>query len=427
MLEFKNSRKNQKSIVRGGGSLTMTKIRTKISRTRDGGFVVVIALIGLLSLTFLLLTGNISTTTSLKISGNYVKTVDAFNIAEAGLARARPMLENQDFDTLLTSYQNTPVINTTSFNGGTYKVTLTNDEKDLSSGGTATNDTNSIVKVLSDGTSASGAKSQITTYIQLVGGSNPVNAPGSPPGGESASVLCGSGTEVHMSGSSSMNGDNYDAPNLPCTGSGCNGTWVSANTYDLIAENTLASCTGGCTSLTQQTSVGSALNCSAWQTLSNQLSALNSSNPNVVVLTGDEWQGDITCATPKIILISTTSATFNLKGNASMCGTIVVASDTKITSSGTVTLEGILLFMGGNSATTGIELDPSGTANIYGKVIFGSGTETNTKKIEMSGSSTVYYSSEAVGYAMQAINNANAGGGSGGTGQLMGVGWEESY
>lgn len=147
------------------------------SHADSSGFVLVIALIGIMTLTFLLLTGSISSTTSLKVSGNYVKTVDAFNIAEAGLSRARPILENQEFDAVLAQYQTLPLLNTTLFNRGTYRVTLMNDEKDLAGGGTATNDTNNILKVVSDGTSSSGAKSQITTYIQLVGGSNPIAFP----------------------------------------------------------------------------------------------------------------------------------------------------------------------------------------------------------------------------------------------------------
>lgn len=240
-------------------------------------------------------------------------------------------------------------------------------------------------------------------------------------------VICGTGTQIAAGGASQISGDDYDAPTLPCSGSHCNTSVVATTTWDLIVENTLASCTGACSSSAKQTNVGSSLNCAGWRTLNNQLAALNASNPNVVMLTGTEVATGNTCANPKIFIISTTASSFKIKGNLGMCGVFVVASDTTITTSGTVTLNGLMLFMGGNSGTKGITFDPTGTANFNGKMIFGSSEEANTKLIDLSGSTTFHYSSEGMAAAQQALNNINAGGGSSGTGQLMVVGWEESY
>lgn len=391
---------------------------------RDQGFVIVLVLISMLIMSFFLITGTATTTTAIKVSGNYNKSVDAFNIAEAGLNRARPLVEAAtSFSTFLGSYSQGYLVAPTAFNNGSYQVTVTNDEKE---GANTTTDANNIIKVISRGTSQSGSSSVITTYMQKVGGSNPATLPAAPGGGESAAVVCGSSVGVTIKDEANMNGNDDRQP--PC-GMGvtpCGGTEATGvNTNDLISAAALGSCSG-CGSI--QKAVDASTNCNQWRTLNNQLAALNSSNPNVVVLSGENVSGTVsTCDNPKVIIISTTNSSFEIKSGVKMCGTIVVASDTNILPQDGANIVGLWLFMGGNSGTKRIKLTSQGNSNFYGKMVFGSSEEANTKTLQLEGQADFFYSSDALTYATQAINNASGGGGGSGTAQLMTIGWEESY
>src|SRR3989304_4187975 len=98
----------------------MKAIGQKIRKKMNEGYVIVLALIALMAMSFFLMTGAITTSNTIKVSGNYVRTVDTFNIAEIGLARARPLIEDRSFDDLLSDYAYTPLVPTTPFHGGTY-------------------------------------------------------------------------------------------------------------------------------------------------------------------------------------------------------------------------------------------------------------------------------------------------------------------
>src|SRR5690349_18891317 len=127
---------------------------------RQEGFVIVIAMIALMAMTFFLLTGAMTSASTVKVSGNYVKTVDTFNIAEAGIAKARTLLEQKSFNTILSSYANTYLISPAPFNGGTYEVTVSDDANDTD--GNPLTDNNSIIKVVSIGRTPQGGKVTIT-------------------------------------------------------------------------------------------------------------------------------------------------------------------------------------------------------------------------------------------------------------------------
>lgn len=108
-----------------------------------------------------------------------------------------------------------------------------------------------------------------------------------------------------------------------------------------------------------------------------------------------------------------------------MCGMFIIASNTTINMNGTVTLNGLILAMGNasNLSYTGT----SGTSNMNGKLIFKSTAVDSGKELYVKGNAAIHFSSESVGYALQAINNTNGGGGSSGSGTLITSAWEETY
>lgn len=407
------------------------------------GFVVIVALIALMAMSFFLLTGAATTTSAVKVSGNYSKTVDVFNIAEAGLARARPLLEGQDFSTILSTYYGSYLISPTSFNDGTYEVTVTNDEHD---GVSNTTDSNGIIKVTSIGRNNQGGRVQIATYLQLISPTTPITPPANPSscsggggGCTSAALFCGTQADVNFQKVTSVDGDDHPisgcsgCSNPPtdaqlvtaagCTGSGCNVSPTTSGYLDAISEGTLT-CTGSCAG--NLGNVGAATNCASWQTFFNQWASVSASAPGVVLLNGSSYSGpDVSCATPKIFLINTASATYSISGNHYLCGTFIVASNTSINMTGTMSLVGLFLMMGNYSNMT--FTSGGGTANLSGKMIFKSTAIDTAKELSISGNANLNFSSSAVGYAMEAINNANAGGGSGGSGTLLTAAWEETY
>src|ERR1043166_4023911 len=153
-------------------------------------------MIALMAMTFFLLTGVSTTTSSLKVSGSYRQTVGVFNIAEAGIARARTFIEAQSsFSNVLSTYASIP-ITTGSLNGGTYDVRVKNN----SDGGGATTDKDNIIIVTSTGTGSDGTKAEIETYLQKL---STVNFPPNPTSGGSnmrgtAALMCGTSTDIKM-------------------------------------------------------------------------------------------------------------------------------------------------------------------------------------------------------------------------------------
>jgi Tfp pilus assembly protein PilX len=399
----------------------------KQAKGNDRGFIIVIAMIALMAMSFFLLTGAMTSSSAVKISGNYVKTVDTFNIAEAGIAKARPFLENTDFDVVLTNYASTPLIPETPFNGGTYTVTVTDDANDGDS--VTTNDLNGIIKVVSVGKTAQGGKVTISTHVQLIGGSNPIDFPPSPSGCgqtscESASVMCGP-SDVTIVGTATVDGGNYDYPSFTDPGSATatlSTTDPQAGNYDIIGSSTL-SLSGTATTSQNVTESG----CTGWQTFYNQWASVTPDGVNIIGLTGTQYLGSgNSCDDPKIYIINTDSATYKFAGDRYLCGTFIVASSTTIEMQGNVTLVGAMIMMGDNSALN-FQTGGGGTPELIGKIVFKSILDDPNKEMNVKGTAKILYSASAMNAALQAINEAGSGGGATGDGTLFTAAWEETY
>ena len=111
-----------------------------------------------------------------KISNNYKLGTQSLEVADAGLLHALTLIANgYDFDTHLTC--GTPpcnLLSSTTFPPGsdfTYTVTLENDPADINGDGTAKDDTNYVVVLLSTASGPNDTKREVQAYVNrsLVG------------------------------------------------------------------------------------------------------------------------------------------------------------------------------------------------------------------------------------------------------------------
>ncbi len=106
----------------------------------------------------------------MKITSNFKLGTQALEVADAGLQHALTLLQKgTDFDGDLNC--GTPPCNllpSTTFPAGsefTYTVTVENDSVDINNGGSPTNDTDSLVVLVSTANGPNGAKRQVQAYV----------------------------------------------------------------------------------------------------------------------------------------------------------------------------------------------------------------------------------------------------------------------
>ncbi len=106
----------------------------------------------------------------MKITSNFKLATQALEVADAGLQHALTLLQSgTDFDGDLNC--GTPpcnLLSSTTFPAGsefTYTVTVENDSVDINNGGSPTNDTDSLVVLVSTANGPNGAKRQVQAYV----------------------------------------------------------------------------------------------------------------------------------------------------------------------------------------------------------------------------------------------------------------------
>ncbi|MEK7279219.1 MAG: PilX N-terminal domain-containing pilus assembly protein [Nitrospirota bacterium] len=106
------------------------KIESAITSS-ESGFALIIVMLVLVMMTVLGLNAIMTSSTDIQISGNEKVAVRALSVAEAGLNHGMRRLRGQTFDTLLAGLVDETskysLINSTIFDGGTYKVYLRNN------------------------------------------------------------------------------------------------------------------------------------------------------------------------------------------------------------------------------------------------------------------------------------------------------------
>ena len=414
----------------------MRKYVKKIKRKNQRGYVLVLAMIGMMTLMFFLITGVSTTSTTVKVSGNYAKTVDSFNYAEVGLAKARPILEaSSNFTTVLTSHNpsdSNPLIPTTGFNKGSYEVFIyDNDDGD----GNAYADADNIVVVKSIGTNEVGGTVTIEAHLQRPMASPPT-FPSQPSGGGGAAMLCGTASTVKTTGAvATISGHDYGLPTLPCSGASCAGTDLTSidsttypGAYAVVGEGSVTTSGSGFestfTPATQENV--SDTQCDEWSTLRDQLASLDPSHPDVEVLSGSGVTAQLNdCTDPKVFIINTSSSTFTFSGTASLCGIVVVATDTALATVGDVVIIGTVLAMGESADLQFVA--SSGTPRIFGNVIVESTAGDTDREVEVKGNGEVNFSTAGMAFALQAMQDALSDPSGGGGSAIITMAWKETY
>jgi len=169
----------------------------KIRKGNEDGFILIAALVLLVTLTLVGTTAHIITSTDIKIGGNFRESQEAFQVAMAGAEHGREVLRtlNQastDTDSfsdelaarvggnaILEGYvsgtDDVPLVSSATIGGFTYDVFLTND---LAEGSTIQTDSNNrvrITSVVTDSTNAFNASARVETEVFYV--SVPVASP----------------------------------------------------------------------------------------------------------------------------------------------------------------------------------------------------------------------------------------------------------
>lgn len=395
----------------------------KNTNGKQGGFVLAITMVALVALSFFVTTGVSTSSSTTKVAGNYTKSIESFNIAESGLAKARPLLEGSNFNDLLTNYAaaGIPLVAKTSFNKGSYIVYVAdNDDGD----GDMYSDSDNIVVLKAIGESQSGNTVEIEAHYQKPTASGEVALPSPPASGSGAAMMCGTSTDVRTQGAAKINGNDFAVPSLPCSGSGCEGTNLGPSAFAVVGEGKINTSGGGFVGGSSQ--YVSDTKCAEWKTLRNSLASLDPSHESVVVLSGSGTSAQLNdCSNPKVFIVNTSASTYHFSGSSELCGIVVVASDTSISTTGNATLIGTVLVMGESSDLNFIA--SSGTPRIFGQVIVESISVSKAKELEVKGTADINYSTEGIGYAQQAMNNALSLSGGGGDSGVLTIAWKETY
>ena len=179
------------------------------NKRNDDGFMIAMAMLSILTLTFIGITAAVTSKSTTKVAGNYSKTIGVFNIAEVGLAKARPIIEASNFNTLLTTYSSDPIVDNTAFNDGYFYVTLTdNDDGDSD----LTTDSDGIIVVTSTAVNSVGGTVQIETHLQ--DNSTPIVFPNDPAVGAGAALACGPDNDIKTQGAGTISRLRLGLPDL---------------------------------------------------------------------------------------------------------------------------------------------------------------------------------------------------------------------
>ncbi|MCR4321213.1 MAG: pilus assembly PilX N-terminal domain-containing protein [Candidatus Brocadiaceae bacterium] len=369
--------------------------------------IVVLALIAILTLAGT--TAVITTTTDIKISGNYKTSVQSFYTAEAGIERANNILKsstNGFDDELLGSdgIQNTPddgilsFGSAVSFGNGTYTVRI-NDNND--GDGNLFHDSDNIVVITGTGTIRNAAHTieKVIEKIQI-----PMNVDG-------ALSIYGNDPEVEIKGNSEIHGDNYDVPfDFNCSGAGCDGTPNGGTSTAGIYFSTTPDAGDIAdieTSGPQQNVFGNPPTKVAggsytnqyWQNLTNKLIPLAN-----VTLSGGTISGNQTLGTRSNPQITVITNGVDFTGSVDGAGILIVQDEVEfeVKFSGNLHFEGIIIVLSnGINAEVELDLGAGGTPRLFGALVLAGSGES---EVELKGNSRILYSTQA----LMNVNNINS-------------------
>jgi len=346
-----------------------------------------------------------------KITSNLKLATQALEVADAGLQHAVAVIETgYDFDGQLNC--GTPpctLVSNTSFPAGSgfsYTVMAQNDQEDISTGGSATDDTNNLLVLTSTANGPNDTKSEIQAYVGRSSvGFTPPAAIYAPANTEVATFPDGNGffitgNDTAFDGSPASN-PKPAIPGIATINDTVNDEFknkLTSTRYDLVQGKDYSA---GPPIVPSVFNTGVSLDVS--QVAQNFQNNATVSHLDGLVYTSTDCPSSSPCtlgtdASPQITYIEEGLNHIHFDGHVTGSGVLVVKGDAHIYSN--FTFHGLIINIQGDFGTGfGFPDDPEpfslkGNAKVFGGVLIGS--SNGDQRYYMEGNTGIYYSSEAL-------------------------------
>ena len=370
-------------------------MRTWIYRTRDEkGMALLMALIGLVSLTGLLLVFLSIGGSESSIAQNHITSIRAFYIAEAGLERTKRVLKTSTASSLnvyLTGtapgpypFGNTPAAGN-SFDGGNYIVRIYDNADD----GDPNNDTDNTVFVEATGVLGN-AQRRILALVTV-----PVL-----PAPDGAVEATGSG-DIKLGKGATIDGRDWNPPAdlSSCPSIATCGTLTGNAAVSGVSTSALENLEATPPSTifgTPPVKINPSLSATPWNNLANELTPMSNRNlGGGQTLTGTYTWG--TPSSPEITVIS--GPDIKIQGVVNGAGVLIIDNAAKLNlDHGTLNWQGLVIVRGSGKLGGKFENDDDATARIFGAVIAATSTGGPVGQVEIyNANSFLKFSSSTLG------------------------------
>ncbi|MFC1461187.1 hypothetical protein ACFLQR_01540 [Verrucomicrobiota bacterium] len=368
-------------------------------KTKESGMVLLVVVL-FATLAAILVAGlYFASTSQVKSTQRQLRMEKAFNIAEAGVERAKSVLRNSHngfsdeligYDGVSNSYDDGLLWfgaggAAVSLAGGTYTVKIIDDDD---GDGNLLVDTNETVIVWSTGT-YQGVQRVLEVAVCVP---NPLYPPETVDG---ALALYGTNGEVIVQGSALVDGKDYALPaDFFCSGAGCVGTVIATN--DAVPG----------VYATDTTSVVNVIGAAAVEgdpptdldgggdnTQQDWIDVANDLIPYAqLVINGGVIAGQATLGTREQPCITVMNGNVKITGNVDGAGILIIVGGVDIDLVGTFHYEGIVIMLGDGFDDPETEFQDHGNATIFGAVV-GLGDNMD---FTPHGSPEITYSTEAL-------------------------------
>jgi hypothetical protein len=387
----------------------------------EQGIILVVVMFLVAAISLLALAAGRSVKTDTAVAGNYLGTIRALYMAEAGLERAKNECAMRYIGGSWASFNSilagggalTFGTGNIGFHGGHYSAVVLNDYGD--SGGSA-NDTNRAVTIEATGTFGS-STAKVRSTIKM---NELMNLPGA------VNLVGGYTTSFTGSNSFTIDGRDYKISDTTTpTGTASTHYGISVNDVSDPAAAvsaitaTLSSQqydnvtgTGGSSSIGQGTTVtknllrefADSIRSAADNSITDPPDLSGNSDANNCVMIGTQNVCLGTQASPKVTYIATSSDTaWEVKGNISGVGLLVVDGE-NLTFKGNINWVGVVVVLGKNIGFT--DLGGGNSQNIRGGLLVGEYSATDGGiDLSINGNVKITYSQEALNMVNTALRN----------------------
>jgi hypothetical protein len=401
----------------------VTKVGKKTTLNEDG-IILVVVMFFLAILSLIALAAGMSVKTDTAVAGNYLGSIQALYMAEAGLERAKNECAQRyaagswtNFDTILAgggalSFGTGNV----SFHGGTFSAIVINDYGDTGGSG---HDTNHKITIESTGTSGTSV-ARVRSTIKM---NELMDLPGA------VSLIGGYSTSFTGSNSFIVDGHDYtiadgatptgaaaakwgisvdDVPDPAAAISSVDSSLSNHQKDNVAGSGATSPSIGQGTSVTKSNlrEFVDGIKQAADNSLSDPPDLTGNSDAGNCVTIGTRNTCLGTLASPKVTYISTSSDTaWEVKGNINGVGLLVVDGE-NLTFKGNINWVGVVIVLGKNIGFT--DLGGGNAQNIRGGLLVGEYSTTDgATDLSINGNVKLTYSQEAVNLVNTTLRNSH--------------------